>query len=103
MGYSKSLRSYDDAKAIFDRALSEGGIRVNCKHPGQAVNLRARLNNFRTLDRQSMCDVYPPSDPRHGISVYDPFVVRLVGDDLLIEPRGPADYTIVSLTKGEAS
>jgi len=102
MGYSKSLRTYDDVKEIFDAAIAQGGARVTCKTTGQAVNLRARLNHFRFLDRESMSQVYPPEDPRHGTSVYDPFVIRFVGDStLLLEPRQIGGYTIEPLEKPE--
>jgi hypothetical protein len=100
MSHSKSLRSYADAKEIFDRALVEGGVSVTCQSAGQAVNLRARLNHFRTLDRNSMAEIFPANDPRHGISAYDPFVIRLVNNTLTVEPRELGGYTIEPLTKG---
>jgi len=100
MSHSRSLRSYDDAKEIFDAAVERGGIRVTCQNAGQAVNLRARLNHFRQLDRDSMAQVYPADDPRHGASAYDPFVVRLIDTTLVIEPRQIGGYKIESLNPG---
>lgn len=97
MGYSKSLRSYDDVKEIFDAALAQNGARVTCQDRGQAVNLRARLNHFRQLDRDSMAQVFPAGDPRHGVSAYDPFTIRLTDETLIIEPRKMGGYTIEPL------
>jgi hypothetical protein len=94
MSFPKSLRSYDDVKEIFDAALAQGGCRVKCK---QLVNLRARLNHFRALDRDSMAQIYPAGHPRHGISIYDPFVIRVVGEYLVLEPRQIGGYTIEPL------
>lgn len=97
MGHSKSLRTYADVQEIFERAYTDrdqGGVRVNCTDIGQAVNLRARLNHFRLLHRESMAEVFPVDDPRHGVSPFDPFVVRLTGNTLIIEPRNTKGYTI---------
>jgi hypothetical protein len=97
MSHSRSLRSYDDVKEIFDEAVARGGIRVTCTRPGQAINLRARLNHFRQLDRDSMAQIFPADDPRHGCSAYDPFMVRLVDSTLIIELRQIGGYTIEPL------
>jgi hypothetical protein len=102
MGHSRSLRTYDDCKELFDAAVAQNGIRITCTRGGQAVNLRARLNHFRTLDRESMAEIYPTDHPKHGISAYDPFVIRLDNLTLTIEPRGSADYTIEPLEASNA-
>jgi hypothetical protein len=101
MSHPRSLRSYDDVKQIFDAAVTNEGVRVKCKNAGQAINLRARLNHFRALDRDSMAMIYLPDDPRHGCSAYDPFIVRIVDDTLIIEPRTIGGYTIEPLEKPE--
>lgn len=94
MSYSKSLRSYADVKEIFDKAVDMGGAAVVCRTAGQAINLRARLNHFRQLDRDSMAEIYPAEHPNHGVSIYDPFVVRILDNTLTVEPRETGDYTI---------
>ena len=99
MSHSRSLRSYDDAKEIFDKALENGGVLVTCRNDGQAVNLRARLNHFRQLDRDSMAQIYPADDPRHGTSIYDPFVIRLSDKRLIVEPRQIDGFKIEPLNR----
>jgi hypothetical protein len=101
MSLPKSLRAYEDAKVILDEALEHGGVRVNCKNLGQAVNLRARIHRFRVLDRDFYAQAFPPDDPRHGISAYDNLLVRLDSNSgksiLIIEPRQIGGYTIEPL------
>ncbi len=99
MSHSRSLRSYDDAKEIFDKAVEHGGVVVTCHNAGQAVNLRARLNHFRQLDRDSMAQIYPADNPRHGASAYDPFVIRLVNKMLIVEPRQTDGFKIEPLNR----
>lgn len=84
MTISTSPSAYEDCYDIFDRALrSKNGIRCEVPDAGMGYNLRTRLQYARTLHREEMRRVHPPTSPEHGVSVYDPLVVR--------EPRQVGD------------
>jgi hypothetical protein len=104
MSHSNSINAYLDVKVLFDQAVQHNGVKVKCKSNGQAVNTRARLNHLRTLDRALMAEVYSdPGDPRHGVSAYDPFVVKLIDDILIIEPRQIGGYIVTPLNEESQS
>ena len=85
MPLSDSILSYEDVRAVLDRALdSAHGIRITLPTKGKAIHMRHRLYKFRALDRRESTKIYPPSDVRYGVSVYDSLVAEVVDTSVLI-------------------
>lgn len=102
---NKSINAFSDVEAAFERALAAPkGIRIPCKSHGSAVGLRQRFNYYRKLDRLKNIEVYPPDDPRHGLTIYDSLELRIppkgAADEhiLYIEPRSVDNLTIEDIT-----
>lgn len=105
MSQINSLRAYDDCRAAFEAALADPkGARIRCGTQASAMNMRTRMHYFRNLDRKASTQIYPPDSPNHGVSVYDPYVVRNPIPDvdgdwwLYIEPRASTDLVIEGLS-----
>lgn len=79
MSLSNSRLSYSDCYDLLDRAIEEPrGIRVEVPDLNAAVYLRMRIHHARTINRQENARIYKdPSEPLHGRSPYDVFVVRV--------------------------
>lgn len=92
MPTSSAPAAYSDCYELLDRALaSPSGIRIGFTEPGQANNLRLRLNTARKLDRNRSRELFPDDDPRHGTSAYDSLMNKIREHDekyyVYIEPR----------------
>lgn len=95
MGFATSPLSYADVRGVLDKALAAPkGIQIDCGTYGHAVQLRARLNKAREIDRHTNAKTYPDDHPMHGLSHYDSLRISL--------PRkgtpGDATLTIVKVT-----
>jgi hypothetical protein len=101
-----SLRAYTDCQKLFDCALHDPkGARAQIGTWEQCTNMRTRMHYFRKLDRDANAKTYPPGDPNHGTSIYDPFVVRLLPDEdglwwVYVQPRVANDMVIEGLSEG---
>lgn len=81
MSMPRNTTSYPDIIEVFDRALdSPKGLRMKFATSSEATRWRGRANSFRMRDRQESERLYPPSEPQHGKSVYDPLMVKKVSD-----------------------
>ncbi len=77
MTLSTSRASYEDCFELFDQALEKAdGIRVSAFDHGAAYHLFSRLQYARTLHRAEATEIYEPSQPEFGISIYDTLIVR---------------------------
>jgi hypothetical protein len=105
MGYNKSRLAFKDIEGAFDKAVErleagKGGVRIWAKSRSDAIVLRSRFNYYRQLDRKDNTQVYPPGDPKHGVSTYDQFVLQVRGKDepdnnyVYIIPRSTDDLII---------
>ena len=104
MSVSTSKAAYEDCYALLDRALeSHVGIRHKQPNEGQAMIMRMRLNYARTLARDANAEIFPPDHPQHGISVYDPLLIRVVFDErdwwIYIEQRTISEEHIEELQR----
>jgi len=106
MSQINSLRAYTDCQKLFDAATNDPrGARALIGTQEQCINMRTRMHYFRSLDRKANEKVYPPNDPMHGTSIYDPYVVRLLPDEdgswwVYVQPRAPDDMIIEGLSEG---
>jgi hypothetical protein len=94
MSLPNSLRAYGDCAELFERAtLDPKGARACVGTYEAGINLRTRMHYYRKLDRKANESVYPPSNPNHGQSIYDEYVIPGPIPDqdgnywLYIEPR----------------
>ncbi len=76
MTASTSKAAYSDCLELFDQALERGRLRVGYPSKGEAHQLYNRLQYFRVLDREENQRIYERGDPQHGVSAYDPLIVR---------------------------
>lgn len=78
MGTSKSVLANQDLRALLDRALeSPRGVELSLPTLNAAYTLRHRIYSLRETDRGQSRDLYPPDDPKHGVSVYDILTIVL--------------------------
>lgn len=80
MPTSTSRLSFTDCFDLFDQALADPeGIAVGFDHPGDAKQLRLRMNAARALDREDNAETYAdePEHPLCGRSQYDEFQLKL--------------------------
>lgn len=106
MSQINSLRAYTDCERLFEAALRDPkGARARIGTQEACINMRTRMHYFRKLDREANERTYPPDDPKHGTSVYDPYVVRLFPDEdgewwVYVQPRATDDMVIEGLSEG---
>jgi hypothetical protein len=106
MSQINSLRAYTDCQKLFEAALNDPkGARAQIGTQEQCINMRTRMHYFRKLDRDANAKTYPPNDPNHGTSIYDPFVVRLLPDEdglwwVYVQPRTDSNMIIEGLSEG---
>jgi len=104
MSQINSLRAYTDCEKLFEAALADPkGARALIGTWEQCVNMRTRMHYFRNLDRKANAKTYPVDHPQHGVSTYDPYVVRLIPDEdsnwwVYVQPRAPEDMVIEGLS-----
>lgn len=80
---SESTLSYNDVRAVCDRALANGrGLNITCNDLSEAHSLRFRIYAMRNLDRAANSRTYAADHPMHGKSVYD---------QLMLTPRQKED------------
>lgn len=84
--------AYRDCYDLWDRAIdANNGIRFRVPTESAAINLRMRMHQSRSIIRDESRRMLDPSDPKYGISVYDPWqvLVRTEHDGIwvYIEPR----------------
>lgn len=85
--------AYDDCRTIFEKAMADPkGARAKTGTYDAAMQLRTRMNYFRTLDRRSNAEIYPADNPMHGQSLYDTYVCQIERDEdgefwLYVVPR----------------
>lgn len=91
MALSNDLKSYEDIRPYFERALAtEKGIRLETRSRGQAIHLRQRLYKLRQLDRLRSTDLFEPGDERRGVSVYENVEVIIEDEvNVIIRPIEP--------------
>lgn len=90
---NKDHSTFSDVQEIFDRALtSPHGVRSKQLTRSHAINLRARFNYFRTLDRRENAKIYQGDDPRRYRSIYDELVLE-------IPPKGSPDDTTLYIRR----
>lgn len=101
MSFNRSILAFDDIRHVFDRALqTPHGLKIPCGSRGKAVNLRARFNYFRKIDRDESFKIYPPDHPMFGKSSYDKLALRIPEKGspeenvLFIEPHSAEKYKI---------
>lgn len=105
MSQINSLRAYDDCRKVFESALLDPrGARARIGDQGMAINMRTRMHYFRNLDRIANTATYPDDHPMSGVSIYDPYVVRLIPDEdgawwVYVQPRGATDMIIEGLSE----
>lgn len=88
MSMSKTLGAYVDCEDYWTRAQSAPrGIGVTLDSPGHAKRLIQRLNAYRVLLRKRAQEIYPPGDPKWGVSVYDTMRAS-------VDPNNPARVLI---------
>jgi len=93
MSHSNSLRAYTDCEKLFQSALADPkGARACLGTYEACMQLRGRMNYFRTLDRKANAETYDRGHPMHGASIYDPYIVQILEDEehefwLYIQPR----------------
>ena len=96
MSQINSLLAYDDCRRAFEAALADPrGARVLIGTHDMCMNMRTRMHYFRKLDREANEKTYPLDHMLHGTSIYDPYRVRIVGDEdqnfwIYVEPRDAA-------------
>lgn len=104
MSQINSLRAYTDCQKLFDSALADPkGARARIGTQEQCINMRTRMHYFRKLDRDANAKTYPPDHPQHAVSIYDPYVVRLLPDEdgewwVYVQPRATDDMIIEGLS-----
>jgi hypothetical protein len=77
LAYNTSITSYVDIRGALDKALeSEKGVRLRFPDAKAAMTFKGRVHSLRFLDRKENKKIYPPDDPMHGRSVYDPLMVK---------------------------
>jgi hypothetical protein len=93
MGYNSSIKSFEDVRAVLDEALMSPTGKMS-KQPTRAaaINLRARFNHFRSIDRRENKRVYPEDHHLYNRSVYDVLVLQ-------IPPKGTPDDTTLYIRK----
>lgn len=100
--------SYGDAYEALDLAKDDAkGIRLKQKDYAAACTFRSRIHYARQIDRRDNLEIYEPSDPLYGRSVYDTLVVRIKQDTeeawwVYIEHATLKHVVIESLSEGEA-
>lgn len=74
------LDAYGDVEHIWRGALNHEGVIFTCQDEKTAIAVLARLNQYRTLDRQAR------EDKPQG-TYLDRFKVSRKGEHIIIEPR----------------
>lgn len=93
MSQINSLRAYTDCQKLFEAALADPkGARARIGTQDQCINMRTRMHYYRNLDRKANEQTYPKDHPNHGISMFDPLVVRMFPDEdgdwwVYVQPR----------------
>lgn len=107
MSLPNSLGAYLDCRALYDAATNDPkGARACLGTYDACINMRTRMHYFRSLDRKANESVYPKGDPKHGTSVYDDYVIRIIQDTALeywlyIQPRSAQVLEIQGLSEVE--
>lgn len=108
MPTSTSRLAYEDCFSYFSEALDDPrGVRILLAKPGDAHQLRVRMNAARVLDREANAETYDPSHPLFGRSEFDQVMVRLVAERgseetwVYIERRGANVLQIQRLSEVE--
>lgn len=105
MSQINSLRAYTDCEKLFQSATADPkGARARIGTQEACINMRTRMHYFRKLDRQANAKVYPADHPNHGVSMFDPYVVRLLPDEdgewwVYVQPRASDDMVIEGLSE----
>lgn len=105
MSQINSLRAYTDCEKLFLAASADPkGARCLIGTQEACMNMRTRMHYFRKLDREANEATYPPGDPMHGSSIYDPYVVRILPDEdgqwwVYVEPRASENMIIEGLSE----
>lgn len=73
MSLPTSLGAYRDCIALYERALEEGGIRIEVADFNAATYLRMRMHQARSLDRKSNKEIHldEPDHPMYDRSPFD--------------------------------
>ena len=78
MSLSNSRHAYLDCFALLDRAIDDPrGIRAEVPSLANAIRLRLRIHQARSIDRLDNARTYAPDHPMHGRSPYDILVCRV--------------------------
>lgn len=78
MTVSVSRFAYQDCYEIMDKALDDPqGLRLHTKSNDDATFIRMRMHMARKLDREHNKEIYPPEDPKYGVSPYDQLILRI--------------------------
>ena len=95
MSLSNQIAAYPDCAEYWDKALSSiKGIRVEFKSWDEGFQFQARMNQFRSLDREANKRIYKREEPGWGTSAYDGYIVKrpVAGAEgtywVYIEPHG---------------
>lgn len=98
MPLSKAIGSYEDCRQIFERALAaERGIRITRKDKGSAVQLRHRMNAYRSAMRKESLKIYKEGDPGWNKSPYDHLVLKVEDNILTVTPTTIEELQIEEL------
>ena len=78
MPRTASILAYTDVIPYLDQAMAaETGIRILVPDKSAAINLVARLNTYRVLDRKRNAEVYAgTTSPLRNSSAYDILIFR---------------------------
>jgi hypothetical protein len=78
---SHNRAAYEDCYALLDRALaSKRGVQKICSSQEEALYLRGRLNQARTVDRRQNALIYEPGHPLHNHSEYYKVSIKVEED-----------------------
>ena len=70
--------SMSDALDLLDKAInSKNGIRITVHDHAAAITIRHRSYLARTKDRRANAKIFPPGNPMHNASVYDPITITI--------------------------
>lgn len=93
MSSPTTRQAYTHCYNIYDQAMDDPrGVRMQLPTYDAAVNLRMRMHQARSIDRDDNARMYDPSHALYGCSIYDALQIRIFTDAdrvtwLYIEPR----------------
>lgn len=95
-----TTRAFADLVEVLDQALaSSKGLRVTFADAPAAWRFRSRCNSYRMQDRKDAKKIYPPEHVNHGRSAYDVLILRIEGNEMVVEKE--RERTVVKIEEIE--